>query len=579
MTSDQRSVCGFRSWGFLFLVAVSALSQSTYALADQSISEFSFVPNPSGRVPLAAAIEFSAPPGLHLELTLENDDEKFTISGGAEWMLESGRYRVPVVGMRASARYSIALDVFLGAERLGGANFLHETPSLPGNPLAFPPFDVKVLDPKRVEPGVTFLSVRRRALGRSQWLTPAQHRFSTEWGMLLALDVHADVRWWYESEKRTAGIERLHNGNILMHRADFSAVEIDLLGFVKTQYYAEDRPFPEPETLGAIPIRGVQTLHHQPKQMPNGDFLSFSANGYRIKNWLSSETDPHAPRKDAMVMADTVMQFSPAGEVVWRWNTMDHLDPFRIGYDTFWAYWWVRGFDQHMDWTHGNGVSYDVRDDSVLISLRNQAAVLKIDRKTSEIKWILGRHDNWSRDLQSKLLTPIGPEPFSWQAYQHNPRVTEAGTVILFDNHAHGGAMPFEERPPAYKGFSRGVEFVVDEVNMTVRQIWASSDGTESHRCFTNAMSDAWRLPKTDNRLVIHAFCLPQDASMTEDEMDETRRAASDFPYGGRILEFSDDEIVLWIDVVDPNDLIQWEVYGGFRSPGLYTTREASPRK
>lgn len=52
--------------------------------------------------------------------------------------------------------------------------------------------------------------------------------------------------------------------------------------------------------------------------------------------------------------------------------------------------------------------------------------------------------------------------------------------------------------------------------------------------------------------------------------MDETRRAPGDFPYGGRILEFSDGEVVLWIDVVDPNDLIQWEVYGGFRNSGLY---------
>jgi hypothetical protein len=514
-----------------------------------------------------------------LELTVENGDESMAVSGGADWMLDSGRYRVPVVGMRPSTQYEIRLDVFLGAERLAGRSFIHKTPPLPDNPLAFPPFDIKVLESERLEPGVTFLSVRRRALGRSQWLTPAQHRFSTEWGMLLALNERAEVVWWYESDRRTAGIERLHNGNILMHRADFSAVEIDLLGFVQNQYYAEQRPFPKPETPHAIPILGVQTLHHQPKQMPNGDFLSFSANGYLIKDWHSSENDPSAPRRDAMVMADTVIQFTADGKVVWQWNTMDYLDPFRIGYDTFWAYWWVRGFDQHMDWTHGNGVSYDVSDDSVLISLRNQAAVLKIDRKTSEIKWILGRHDNWPPDLQSKLLTPVGPEPFSWQAYQHNPRVTHAGSVILFDNHAHGGAMPFEERPPAYEGFSRGVEYMIDESNMTVRQIWTSSDGTESHRCFTNAMSDAWRLPETDNRLVIHAFCLPQDKSMTEDEMDETRRAASDFPYGGRILEFSGDEIVLWIDVVDSNDLIQWEVYGGFRNSGLYLNSVAAQRK
>ena len=551
-------------------VALSAIVLSGHSLAVDTVSELKFVPNPSGRVPLAAAIEFSGPPGLRLKLTISSGDEHYTFSGGPEWMLDAEHYRVPVLGMRPAREHAIQLDVFRGDQLLAERSFSHKTPSLPDNPLAFPPFQVKVLEADRLEPGVTFLSVRRRALGRSQWLTPAQHRFSTQWGMLVAFDQHAEVVWWYESDSRTAGIERLHNGNILMHRTDFSAVEIDMLGFVKNQYYAEQRPYPKPENPDAVPIHGIQTLHHQPHQMPNGDFLSFSANAYPIENYISSENDPLAPRKDAMVMADTVMQFTPEGEVVWRWNTMDYLDPFRIGYDTFWAYWWVRGFDQHVDWTHANGVSYDASDDSVLISLRNQSAVLKIDRSTGDIKWILGRHDNWPPSLESKLLTPAGPGPFMWQAYQHNPRVTSKGTVILFDNRAHGGAMPFEERPPAYKGFSRGVEYLVDESAMTVRQVWASSDGSEDYACFTNAMSDASRLPKTDNRLVIHAFCLPRDEGMTEDEMDETRRAPGDFPYGGRILEFSDGEVVLWIDVVDPNDLIQWEVYGGFRNSGLY---------
>lgn len=534
----------------------------------QESPELRFVPNPSGRVPLAAAIEFSGVPDLTVRLIVSGGGSSATIVGGDQWQVSDGEYRVPVVGLLPETDYEISVALFEGESVIADRTFQHRTPAPPTNPLAFPPIDIRVIDSQRMEPGVTFLSVRRRALGRPQWLTPAQHAFSTKWGMLIALDNEGRVVWWYESDARTAGIERLHNGNILMHRADFSAVEIDLLGFTRSQYYAEKRPFPVPENPDAIAIKGHQTLHHQPYQLPNGDFLSFTANAYLIEDYYTSDSDPSAPRQDQMVMADTVIQFSPTGEQVWTWNTMDYLDPFRIGYDTFWAYWWVRGFDKHVDWTHANGVSYDESDDSVLISLRNQSAILKIDRKTSEIKWILGRHDNWPERLRDKLLTPVGD--LTWPAYQHNPRITHAGSVILFDNRAHGGALAFEERLPVNKGFSRGVEFVVNESKMTVRQVWASSDGTEDDPCYTNAMSDAWRLPKTDNYLVIHAFCLPRNEGMTEDSMDETRRAPGDFPYGGRVLEFSGDELVLRIDVVDPNDLIQWEVYGGFRAPGLY---------
>ena len=110
--------------------------------------------------------------------------------------------------------------------------------------------------------------------------------------MLLALDARGDVIWYYNSDFRTAGIARLSNGNILMHRTDFSTVEIDLLGNVVRQFYAEERPFPPPGNPDAIPILGQQTLHHQPHEMPNGDFLAFSANGYLIEDYYSSDSDP-----------------------------------------------------------------------------------------------------------------------------------------------------------------------------------------------------------------------------------------------------------------------------------------------
>ena len=355
-----------------------------------------------------------------------------------------------------------------------------------------------------------------------------------------------------------------------MHRTDFSTIEIDMLGNIVRQFYAGDRPFPAPENPAAIPIKGQQTLHHQPHQMPNGNFLAFSANGYLVEDYYTSDTDPEAPRRDTMVMADTVVQINPRGEQVWSWNTFDYLDPFRIGYDTFWSYWWVRGFDQYMDWTHANGLSYDESDDSILVSLRNQSAILNVDRKTKNIKWILGHHDGWPEPLRDKLLNPVGK--LLWPGYQHNPRMTHAGTVILFDNRAHGGAMAFEERLPVHKNFSRGVEYEVDEENMTVRQIWSSGDAQGDEPCYTNAMSDAWRLPVTDNRLVIHAFCLPLLEGLSEDVMDPTKRVPDDMPYGGRILEYAGSEIVFRADVVDAYDLIQWEVYGGFRSPDIYHT-------
>jgi len=218
-----------------------------------------------------------------------------------------------------------------------------------------------------------------------------------------------------------------------------------------------------------------------------------------------------------------------------------------------------------------DGLSYDASDDSILISLRNQSAVLKVDRSSKRIKWILGNHRGWPEHLRDRLLTPVGD--LKWPGYQHNPRMTHAGTVILFDNRAHGGAMAFEEPLAPHLNFSRGVEYAVNETAMTVEQIWSSGDTQTPDSCYTHAMSDAWRMPVTDNRLVIHAFCVPRVEGLTEDIMDHTRRVAVDFPMGGRILEFDGEEVVCRAKVKDSQEVIQWEVYGGFKSPGLYEMR------
>ena len=543
------------------MLVFSTSASATVSFVDQP----KLVENPSGRVPLAAVITFSTTTPVTSELRITDGENVNQAKFEAE---ASGRYRIPVLGMRPNREHDVTLTLTDASGDTVTHTFYHKTPAIPDNQLNFPSFDISVVDADRMEPGVLFLSVRRRALGRAHWLTEKQYDWSTRWGMLVAIDNHGDVLWWYESPSRTAGIARLANGNILMHRADFSTTEIDMLGNVVRQYYAEERPLPPPKNPDAIPIKNQQTLHHQPHQMPNGDYLAFTANAYAIEDYYSSDVDPKAPRKDAMVMADTVVQFNEAGQQVWSWNTMDYLDPFRIGYDTFWSYWWVRGFDQHVDWTHANGLSYDASDDSVLISLRNQSAILKVDRGTKEIKWILGHHRRWPDHLRDKLLTPVGD--LLWPGYQHNPRMTHAGTVILFDNRAHGGAMAFEERLPVYKGFSRGVEFEVDEENMTVKQVWSSGDAQGDDPCFSNAMSDAWRLPVTDNRLVIHAFCIPLLEELSEDVMDETKRVPDDLPYGGRVLEFAGTDLVFRADVRDPDDLIQWEVYGGFKSSDIY---------
>jgi hypothetical protein len=410
------------------------------------------------------------------------------------------------------------------------------------------------------------MTVRRRALGRPHTMTPAQRAFGTEWGLIVAVDAKGEVLWYYQSDRRIAGIAPLANGNIFYHSHGSVPTEIDLLGNRVRQWGAALGPTPVP--AGAIPVEAT-TLHHQPEQLPSGNFLSMMGAVRTVDNYYTSELDANAPRKAQRVMGDDIIEFSPEGKVVWRWSAWDHLDPFRIGYETFSPYWWVRGFPDTLDWTHGNGVHHDARDDSVLVSFRNQDAILKVDRKSGEIKWILARDVNWGPAQRAKLLKPVGPN-FVWPSHQHNPRVSPRGTVIVFNNNVFQ-AHPFtgEAVVPPERSFSNAIEYEIDEKSMTARVVFVTPPGA----CQSWAMGDAHRLPATGNVLVAYSLCYPGLKLETFTTLDRSRMHPDDLPVTPRIVEYSRDDPPrrLWeLTMRPPHDLMQWEVYGVYRVPSLH---------
>ncbi len=133
-------------------------------------------------------------------------------------------------------------------------------------------------------------------------------------------------------------------------------------------------------------------MHHEIEELSNSHLIEMGTEIREYNNWYTSETDPAALRKRQRVMGDVIVEFTRAGEVVWGWKALDHIDPYRIGYETLTANWINRGFPRAWDWSHGNGFFHDERADSLLISFRMQDVVVKVDRKTGEIVWTRGDH-------------------------------------------------------------------------------------------------------------------------------------------------------------------------------------------
>ena len=523
--------------------------------------------NPNERVPLAAVLTFEVDKPVSTQIEISDGSRKWTVNFPTS---TGGHVQLPIVGMKAATthRFSVTILDAEGVKTAHAGPLTYTTPPLPTDGLEFPTLRVNRAEPDKMEPGVTFLSVRREANTRSHRQTRIQRDFTENWGMIIGVNNAGEVVWYYKSDQRIAGVATLRNGNIFFHTVRNSPVEIDVLGNTVRQWGAALGPRPVPK--GAIPVQAV-TLHHQPDELPNGNFLSLQAFPKQIDNYYTSEHDATAPRKTQTVMGDEIIEFTPNGEVVWRWNAFDYLDPFKIGYDTISPYWWVRGFPGALGWTHGNGIHYDKRDDSIMVSFRKLDAILKIDRKTKDIKWILARDVGWSPELRKKLLKPVG-DNFQYFSHQHNPRVTPGGNVVVFNNNIYQ-AIPFtgERVKSPEESLSNAIVYEIDDKQMTARVAFVTPT-RKADGCNAWAMGDAHVLPKTGNILVDFSLCFPGLKVETFHELDLTKFHPHDLPSTPRIVEYrkeSPDRPVFDLELVPHHDLMGWQVFGIYRVPSL----------
>jgi hypothetical protein len=294
--------------------------------------------------------------------------------------------------------------------------------------------------------------------------------------------------------------------------------EIDVLGHPIASWYPTGTGIKKQ----GIPIE-TMAMHHGIQALPSGNFLVQGAQTKAIDNYYTSETDPKAPRKrQEKVVGDELIEFQPDGKIVWRWNTFDYLDPFRIGYATFDGYWNKRGFSNTVDWTHSNAHLYNPQDNSILLSLRHQDAVIKIDRASSEIKWIFAANERgWPVALQKKLLKfDSNTRP---PYHQHGLSFTPEGNLLLFNNGGYH-ALPFDPTLPPSQLESRASEYQIDEKNFTVKEVWSSDIANEA-KILSMAMGSTEMLPETGHILVGFGGLLPQDniQNITWDNIEKFR--------------------------------------------------------
>lgn len=127
-------------------------------------------------------------------------------------------------------------------------------------------------------------------------------------------------------------------------------------------------------------------------------------------------------------------------------------------------------YKDRQDWAHINAITYNKKENTIMVSLRNLHSIAKINWSTNELIWLLGNPKFWQNSsMYDKLLKPVGN--IKWFYQQH--AVTDISScynnykcsILLFDNHWHKRRKVdfFDEDTNSYLTI-----FHIDEENKTV---------------------------------------------------------------------------------------------------------------
>ena len=336
------------------------------------------IQNPYQVSPLTAVIIFDTKEECAVRFTVKGKTEAADISGEVEAAVS---HRIPVIGLYPAMENTVVLELLDKSGKVTDSQEITiTTDELPDK-----------LD-DAVKPVKTS--------GESAFeLTMVYGQRTT---FPFAYDCMGDIRW-YMSGEFTSGIYMLSNSRMIVASNEAfmpsqakpqttNLYEMDYLGRAYTMYY----------------VAGGN--HHEViEKEPDGNLLV-----------LTSSLEGHIEDKIQEIDRQT-------GEVV---NELIMEDIFSGKYE------------DRVDWTHLNTVSYQSETDTIVISPRNLESVVKLNWTTKEIQWILCDPRFWEgTEYEKYVLQPEGD--FVYQFQQHTAYQMETDLdgddqtieVSMFDNH------------------------------------------------------------------------------------------------------------------------------------------------
>ena len=457
---------------------VTARNNSTGKTAVAKYASFEFSPLVTGTSPVMTATSnplialFSSPPcakgGLFMRASMLRSGSTSGPSYTSWKSCKPGKnINITIAGMRADSLYSVFSETWNGSTISNGTTvtFTTGTPSV-----TFPKITIPI------------------AANSTDSLTERFLLVSYTQPFPMAVDFSGAPVWYYTDPSGTPPLmtRPLLGGEILMlangansagTAVNFDQIlrEVDLAGTILHETNAT-RVSEQVSALSGIPsnctIGGTDCLvgafHHEALQLPNGHILAMSDE----EKIFTDGTQGSSPSNPVDIIGDIWVDLDTNWQVVGYWRAFDHLNANRAavlgetctnGQGGCPPVLLTTGVAQ--DWLHGNALYFTPSDGSVLMSMRHQDWIIKIDygngTGTNNVVWTLGKDGDF---------TINSSDPYPWFSHQHDPGFVQDGTttLALFDN---GNTRVSPPPVGLGSGDSRGYVLNVDQVNMQVTPI------------------------------------------------------------------------------------------------------------
>ncbi|MPZ19833.1 MAG: hypothetical protein GEV06_18250 [Luteitalea sp.] len=243
----------------------------------------------------------------------------------------------------------------------------------------------------------------------------------------IATDLAGRLIWYYDRlavRGTFAYVTRpVPGGSMLMLAAccngrDHVLVEIDLAGNTIRQ-----TPMSRiNEQLRARGDEAVRALHHDAVRFPNGQTL------------VLGMLERSGVLPDQPMLADMVIALDANLQVAWTWNAFDHLDTSRaavLNENCLAAYGAACAASSPFahDWLHSNSLAYAPADGNLIISMRHQDWIVKVDYRdgmgSGDVIWRLGQDGDF---------TVVSQDPHPWFSHQHDASYINPTTIAVYDN-------------------------------------------------------------------------------------------------------------------------------------------------